>query len=142
MKIIPTRVGTSTEFFAFQGGLDLVSPALRLPAGAVIASQNYEPTTEGGYARCKGYERFDGRPSPSAAPSGLTGALTPAEEAQGLVDAADVRRALIQPPHGLWSYPWRVLLRWRHVRIPRQRRRNCWRYVEGVCWRLGFCGAQ
>lgn len=100
MKVMPTSVRTETEFFAFQGGLDLVSPALRLPAGSVLAGQNYEPTTEGGYTRCKGYERFDGRPSPSAAPSGLGGAITPAQEAQGLVDAADVRRALILVPPG------------------------------------------
>ena len=100
MKIAPISVKTETEFFAFQGGLNIVSPALRLPAGAVIASQNYEPAIEGGYSRCKGYERFDGRPSPSAAPSGLSGAITPAEEAQGLVDAADVRRALITAPTG------------------------------------------
>lgn len=100
MKIAPISVKTETEFFAFQGGLNIVSPALRLPAGAVIASQNYEPAIEGGYSRCKGYERFDGRPSPSAAPSGLSGAITPTEEAQGLVDAADVRRALITAPTG------------------------------------------
>lgn len=100
MKIAPISVKTETEFFAFQGGLNIVSPALRLPAGAVIASQNYEPAIEGGYSRCKGYERFDGRPSPSAAPSGLSGAITPAQEAQGLVDAADVRRALITVPTG------------------------------------------
>lgn len=100
MKIAPISVKTETEFFAFQGGLNIVSPALRLPAGAVIASQNYEPAIEGGYSRCKGYERFDGRPSPSAAPSGLSGAITPAQEAQGLVDEADVRRALITAPTG------------------------------------------
>lgn len=100
MRITPATVTTATEFFAFEGGLNIVSPALRLPAGAVIASQNYEPAIEGGYSRCKGYERFDGRPSPSAAPSGLSGAITPAQEAQGLVDAADVRRALITVPAG------------------------------------------
>lgn len=100
MKIVPVSVKTETEFFAFQGGLNIVSPALRLPAGAVIASQNYEPAIEGGYSRCKGYERFDGRAAPSAAPSGLSGAITPAQEAQGLVDAADVRRALITVPTG------------------------------------------
>ena len=50
-----------------QGGLDLVTPSLSLPAGYVTDSQNFECSTDGGYAKVKGYERYDGRPSPSAA---------------------------------------------------------------------------
>jgi hypothetical protein len=60
-------VRTDTEFFAFEGGLDTESPALRIPAGAVISSVNYEPSASGGYTRVKGYERFSGQPAPSAA---------------------------------------------------------------------------
>lgn len=92
------NVRTETEFFAFQGGLDLMSPALRMPSGSVIFSQNYEPSIEGGYARVKGYERFDGRPSPSGVTSAVGG--TAADEAQDLVLLADVRRALIGSPAG------------------------------------------
>lgn len=89
------QVRTETEFFAFTGGLDTQSPALRMPPGVAISALNYEPNQNGGYSRMKGYERFDGRPSPSAAPSVATGAVTAAQEAQSLVDQADIRRALI-----------------------------------------------
>ena len=42
------NVRIETEFFAFSGGADTASPALRMPAGAVITSQNYEPDQNGG----------------------------------------------------------------------------------------------
>jgi len=61
------QVNTQTEFFAFQGGLDLTTPALRVPAGSLAGSLNYEPDTEGGYSRIGGFERYDGRTSPSSA---------------------------------------------------------------------------
>ena len=61
------NVRTDTEFFAFEGGLDTESPALRIPAGAVINSVNYEPNANGGYTRAKGYERFSGQTAPSSA---------------------------------------------------------------------------
>lgn len=54
----------SAYFFA--GGLDTNSSPLHASPGAVINSLNYEPLVEG-YGRCEGYERFDGRPSPSEA---------------------------------------------------------------------------
>jgi hypothetical protein len=93
-------VRTETDFFAFQGGLDTSSPALRMAPGSVISSKNYEPNQNGGYTRMKGYERFDGQPRPSDAPSAATGAVTPAQEAQSFVDEADIRRALIAPVPG------------------------------------------
>jgi hypothetical protein len=52
--------------FAFGGGLDIVTPAMAIDAGKVIDAQNYEPDLAGGYRRIYGYERYDGRPSPSA----------------------------------------------------------------------------
>lgn len=55
-----------TSFFALQGGLNLVTPAIRTPSGHAIAGINYEPV-ERGYRRIDGYERFDGRPKPSDA---------------------------------------------------------------------------
>jgi hypothetical protein len=54
----------SAYFFA--GGLDTNSSPLHASPGTVINSLNYEPLVEG-YGRCEGYERFDGRPSPSEA---------------------------------------------------------------------------
>lgn len=54
-----------SDFFPFQGGLDLVTPAISMPQGRVFDSKNYEPAISGGYRRVDGYERFDGRPSPT-----------------------------------------------------------------------------
>ncbi len=56
-----------TFFFPLEGGLDLVTPAQRIKPGRVLGAKNYEPNDEGGYRRIKGYERFDGLPSPSGA---------------------------------------------------------------------------
>lgn len=49
-----------------QGGLDLMSQPLKVAPGFCIGAQNYEPQDEG-YRRRGGYERLDGRPSPSKA---------------------------------------------------------------------------
>lgn len=56
-----------TPYFAFGGGLDLVTPPIQMPDGRMIAGNNYEPWINGGYRRVRGYERFDGRPAPSEA---------------------------------------------------------------------------
>lgn len=61
------QVRVESEFFAFQGGLVTETPALRIPAGSAINSLNYEPSSNGGYTRMKGYERFSGQTSPSGA---------------------------------------------------------------------------
>ena len=55
-----------TAYFPLRGGLDLVTPAIALPAGRMIGGSNYVPV-DTGYQRIGGYERFDGRPTPSAA---------------------------------------------------------------------------
>ncbi len=49
------------------GGLDQVTPTLSLPPGVARRAANFECSITGGYTRIAGYERFDGRPSPSAA---------------------------------------------------------------------------
>lgn len=56
----------STPYFPLGGGLDLITPAIALKPGFVIASTNYEPYPNG-YRRCQGFERFDGRTKPSEA---------------------------------------------------------------------------
>lgn len=56
-----------TQYVRFAGGLDLSSPALDMKPGNAIDAVNYEPGLLGGYKRIDGYERFDGRPAPSAA---------------------------------------------------------------------------
>ena len=50
-----------------KGGLDLITPTLALPAGVAREAFNFEAAITGGYTRIAGYERFDGRPAPSAA---------------------------------------------------------------------------
>lgn len=49
------------------GGLDQITPTLSLPPGVVRRAANFECSLNGGYTRIAGYERFDGRASPSAA---------------------------------------------------------------------------
>lgn len=56
-----------TKSYQFGGGLDQVSPPIKMPEGVAIAASNMECGTYGGYARIKGYERFDGRSKPSDA---------------------------------------------------------------------------
>lgn len=57
----------SYELIKLTGGLDLVTPTLSLPSGFVRRSANFEQSLNGGYTRIAGYERLDGRPSPSEA---------------------------------------------------------------------------
>ena len=52
--------------FLLRGGVDLVSSQLAPQPGRMWRALNYEPV-ENGYRRIRGYERFDGRPSPSEA---------------------------------------------------------------------------
>lgn len=57
----------SSEFIAFVGGLDVVSPMAMVPPGFVRAAVNIEEDINGGYATLKGFERFDGQTAPSSA---------------------------------------------------------------------------
>ena len=63
---MPKFPPTLTSSFAMAGGENLVTPAIMLKPGELLFSQNYEATLQG-YRRMGGYERFDGRPKPSAA---------------------------------------------------------------------------
>ena len=55
------------DLIRLSGGLDQVTPTLSLPAGFARKAANFEASVTGGYTRIAGYERYDGRPSPSAA---------------------------------------------------------------------------
>ena len=75
------------------GGLDQVTPTLSLPPGVVRRAANFECSISGGYTRISGYERFDGRPSPSAANynilvCALTGTVSVGNTIVGLSSAA------------------------------------------------------
>lgn len=52
---------------ALAGGLDQVTPTLSLKPGIARDSLNFECSITGGYSRIAGYERYDGRTSPSSA---------------------------------------------------------------------------
>lgn len=52
--------------FLLTGGMNLVTPAVAIPNGMAIDAANYEADVSG-YSRTRGYERYDGRPKPSAA---------------------------------------------------------------------------
>ena len=78
------------------GGLDQVTPTLSLPPGVVRRAANFECSITGGYTRIAGYERFDGRPSPSAANynilvCALTGTVSVGNTIVGLSSAATGR---------------------------------------------------
>ncbi len=65
---MPSGFGTTkTKYYRLGGGLDIVSPALSISPGRCLAMVNYEPFYDGGYRRCDGFERYDGRSKPSAA---------------------------------------------------------------------------
>jgi hypothetical protein len=63
MKIPTPKV----VFYPLKGGLNQMAPAVELDPGLVLDAQNYTPEIAGGYRRKYGFERFDGRASPTAA---------------------------------------------------------------------------
>lgn len=65
----PRYAPTLYDLIPCQGGWDLETPSLSLPNGYVRDALNFEVSSVkgGGYSRCDGYERFDGRAAPSSA---------------------------------------------------------------------------
>ncbi len=55
------------ENIALKGGLDITTPTLSTPPGYAKDAVNFEVSVTGGYSRLTGYERTDGRFSPSDA---------------------------------------------------------------------------
>lgn len=55
-----------TQYIDFVGGFDSVTPPLKLGAGFVRVSQNFEQDVNGGYVSHRGYERFNGKAAPSS----------------------------------------------------------------------------
>jgi len=75
------------------GGLDQVTPTLVMPPGFARKAANFECSVNGGYTRIAGYERFDGRTSPSAAlynilTCSLTGTVSVGNTVVGQTSAA------------------------------------------------------
>ncbi|MBQ1761687.1 MAG: hypothetical protein IIZ92_02135 [Aquincola sp.] len=89
---LPVQTSRPESIF-LGGGLDLVTPLLRLKPGYLRDALNWEQSVGGGYTRCAGYERKDGRPSPSAAQYGvltvtLTGTVTVGATITGATSSA------------------------------------------------------
>jgi hypothetical protein len=61
------QVSVQVDASAFGGGLDLTSPPGMARPGTARFATNYEAEFGSGYRRLGGFERFSGRPSPSAA---------------------------------------------------------------------------
>lgn len=55
------------SYFPLRGGLNQVSSPLAIQNGMCRDALNFECEIDGGYRRIAGYERYDGRPEPSAA---------------------------------------------------------------------------
>ena len=77
----------------FRGGCDFESAPLSVPSGFLRAAQNYEAAVGGGYERVMGYERYDGRTSPSSGTAvvmdiTLTGAIAVGDTVTGVTSAA------------------------------------------------------
>lgn len=99
-----------TYDFGLFGGLDLVTPPLVVPPGKVLSSKNYEPADEGGYRRITGYERYDGRPSPSDATywildfdAGTGTEPTPGNTIDGAISGASGTLHLVVLESGSWG---------------------------------------
>lgn len=67
MAMTPTMVPVEQYVVEMLGGLDQKTPTLKVPPGMVRDAVNFEVEPTGGYTRIAGYERIDGRASPSDA---------------------------------------------------------------------------
>jgi hypothetical protein len=67
MRNKPAKPVTQTKYYPFNGGIDVVTPALSVDPGFALTLVNYEPWYNGGYRRVDGFERFSGAAKPSAA---------------------------------------------------------------------------
>lgn len=65
--MIPKMPPVRYDLIRLGGGLDQVTPTLQLRPGVARRASNFECSITGGYTRIAGYERYDGRPSPSDA---------------------------------------------------------------------------
>jgi len=76
MPAVMTMPPVKHDWVELKGGWDQVTPRLSLPAGWLRDVNNFECAPTGGYTRIPGYERFDGRPKPSAATYTLVQVVT------------------------------------------------------------------
>ena len=87
------RAAPKPKLFTFAGGADFETPAFMVPPGFARSCKNYECGVNGGYSRIAGYERFDGRTSPSSASAyvidiTLTGTISVGNTVTGVTSGA------------------------------------------------------
>ena len=90
----------TNKYVALEGGLDLVTPSLEAKGGKCVTALNVYESVRGGYKAMKGYEAFDGLPSPSdvnrfSKPDG-----EPWKNEEEWQQSIEERRALIGQPPG------------------------------------------
>lgn len=78
-----SAVEVKTDFIGLQGGLDQITPPLSRKPGMLRSSQNFEARIGGGYRRIPGYERSDGRTSPSSGQYAIIAATITGSAATG-----------------------------------------------------------
>jgi hypothetical protein len=88
-----SAVNPQISFIPLNFGLDLVTPPIQVQPGAVKDCINWAVDIDGGYYQPDGYERFDGRTSPSSATYyvlyvNVTGAFAVADDIVGATSAA------------------------------------------------------
>lgn len=86
----------SYDLIRLAGGLDQITPTLSLPPGVARRAANFECSITGGYTRIAGYERFDGRTSPSSAlylilVCDITGTVTVGDSVTGSSSSATAK---------------------------------------------------
>lgn len=89
-------------YYPLTGGLDITTPAIVANPGTARVSLNYEADTTG-YRRMSGFERYDGRTSPTDAFNAAS------DPAQGAIDRDAARAAITAVPgsgpvRGVWYY--------------------------------------
>ena len=94
-----------TTYIQLKGGINTETPALSLKSGELSTAQNYTVSTNGGYERVIGYERYDGHTSPSSlllSDSGFDDATFQAaiETARADIDAVPGSGSIL----GVWMY--------------------------------------
>lgn len=92
LKQLP-NIKTSTIYTRLAGGLNKIAPPLAIDPGMALSAMNYECGALGGYRRIDGYERFDGRQSPTEGRylycvATLVGAVNEGDIVTGVTSAA------------------------------------------------------
>lgn len=114
MRKLPS-VGLTPGTIFLKGGLDIITPPMLIDPGKIIAVSNYQADRLGGYTRIDGYERYDGKPSPSEqtylyCPVEYSGVLEVGDTITGLVNGSTGIVICVSSDHmaitetsGLWQ---------------------------------------